>query len=94
MAIILGPKKLEEEKKNNIEELQKRIDTLKNITLKNYFEYKERQDKENFEKTKKDKIMDENMIIIENQFKKLENLMKKDKKIKYELEDEDTNIED
>ena len=48
--------------------------------------------KKKFEEEKKDK--NEEDIIIENNIKKLEKMIKNDEKIKYNLEDEETSVND
>ena len=62
------------------------------MTLKKYIEYRESLDKKKFEEEKKYK--NEEDIIIENNIKKLEKMIKNDEKIKYNLEDEETSVND
>ena len=60
------------------------------MTLKKYIEYKEEEDKEKLKEQKEKKEIDPIDIIIENKIKYIEDLIKKDKKIKYSQEDEET----
>ena len=78
-SIINGPENLKTEKETKIEELGKKIGIIKNMTLKKYIEYRESLDKKKFEEEKKDK--NEEDIIIENNIKKLEKMIKNDEKI-------------
>ena len=91
-SIINGPENLKTEKETKIEELEKKIGIIKNMTLKKYIEYRESLDKKKFEEEKKDK--NEEDIIIENNIKKLEKMIKNDEKIKYNLQDEETSVND
>ena len=91
-SIINGPENLKTEKETKIEELGKKIGIIKNMTLKKYIEYRESLDKKKFEEEKKDK--NEEDIIIENNIKKLEKMIKNDEKINYNLEDEETSVND
>ena len=63
------------------------------MTLKKYKEYRESLDKKKFEEEKKDKN-EEDIIIENNNIKKLEKMIKNDEKIKYNLEDEETSVND
>ena len=63
------------------------------MSLEKYIELKENEIKEQF-KVNKDNIIDEDEILIENKIKNIENLCRADKKIRYGLEDEETNLED
>ena len=62
------------------------------MTLKKYIDFRESHDKKKFEERKMDK--NEEDIIIENNIKKLEKMIKNDEKIKYNLEDEETSVND
>ena len=65
---------------------------IEGMTLKKYIEYRESLDKEKLKEEKKDKIIDEIDIIIENKIKNLEKIIKEDDKISYNYEDEETSL--
>ena len=73
--------------------LTKKLEEFKNMSLEKYVELKENEIKEQF-KVNKDNIIDEDEILIENKIKNIEKLCRADKKIRYGLEDEETNLED
>ena len=93
LAIIEGPERLSNKKGKEVDEIKKKLDSLKNISLEKYIEFRENQLKKKL-KEKKEVIENEEEIIIENRIKGIEKLRKSDKKIKCRLEDEDTCIED
>ena len=55
-SIINGPENLKTEKETKIEELEKKIGIIKNMTLKKYIEYRESLDKKNLKKKKRIKM--------------------------------------
>ena len=93
LSIIEGPERLNNEKKKMSDKLTKKLEELKNMSLEKYIELKENEIKEQF-KVNKDNIIDEDEILIENKIKNIEKLCRADKKIRYGLEDEETNLED
>ena len=54
-TIINGPDKLKIEKEIKVEELEKKIKVIKDMTLKKYIDYRESLDKKKFEERKMDK---------------------------------------
>ena len=54
-SIINGQDKLKTEKEIKVEELEKKIKVIKDMTLKKYIDYRESLDKKKFEERKMDK---------------------------------------
>ena len=93
LAIIEGPERLNNKKGEEVGEIKKKLELLKNMSLEKYIEFRENQLKEKL-KEKKEVIENEEEIIIENRIKGIEKLRKAEHKLRYRLEDEDTCIED
>ena len=95
-SIINGPEQLINEKEVKIKELEKKVEMIENMSLKKYIEFKEGQETEKFQKKAEQQKIDddEQDIIIENKIKNLERLIESDKKLRFKIEEEETNIGD
>ena len=83
LSIVEGPERLKTEKEKKVGEIKKKIEKISKMTLKEYIEHRNGKENENEIEIENSDEEETNVSEIEKKINQLEEICKKNKKIKY-----------